>query len=136
MKKSDFESLDDHVQSRLVGSRLSYKEALDKAAEQVNLECFNESDVSLASEILANMAEVFMLWDNAPVRIAGSQIDGFIIKQVFEQVREEHVQLVIENLKRVETIISYKKSYIRTALYNSVFEIELHYTNRVKHDIG
>lgn len=124
------------VSSRLVSSRLSYAQALEKAKEQINLDCFRETDKPFASEILANIAEVFMLWDSTPVKIAGVQIDGYILKQIFEQLHEEHVQLVIDNFHKIDYIVNYKKAYIRTALYNSVFEIEAHYDNLVKHDLG
>lgn len=77
-----------------------------------------------------------MLYDSAPVKIAGDTLDGYIVKQVFEEIREEHVQLVIENYQRITYIVNYKKSYIRTALYNAVFEIEAHYTNLVNHDLN
>lgn len=77
-----------------------------------------------------------MIWDASPVKVAGEQIDGYIIKQVFAELKEEHVKLVIDNYRKIDYIVNYKKSYIRTALYNSVFEIEAHYTNLVRHDLG
>ncbi len=76
-----------------------------------------------------------MLYDSAPVKIAGDTLDGYIVKQVFKEIREEHVQLVIENYRKITYIVNYKKSYIRTALYNAVFESEAHYTNLVNHDL-
>ncbi len=140
MKKQDkqnyFSQEESQVKSRLVSSRLSFRQALEKAESQVNLECFRPTDRDFAREIISNMAEVFMLLDATPVKIAGEQIDGYIIKQVFEQVREDHVQLVIDNFRKVDYIVNYKKAYIRTALYNAVFELEAHYSNMVKHDLG
>lgn len=124
------------VSSRQVPHRLTFKEALEKARAQINIKCFRDMDREFANEIIMNIAEVFMLWDSSPVKVAGEQIDGYIIKQVFEELREEHVQLVIDNYQKIDYIINYKKSYIRTALYNSVFEIEAHYANLVRHDLG
>lgn len=133
---SFFSDGESQVKSRLVSSRLSYAQALEKAKGQIDLVYFRETDKPLAAEILANIAEVFMLWDATPVKIAGVQIDGYILKQIFEQLHEEHVQLVIDNFHKIDYIVNYKKAYIRTALYNSVFEIEAHYDNLVKHDLG
>lgn len=124
------------VSSRHVSSRLSFRQAIEKAKEQINIECFNLSDRAMVQEIISNIAEVYMLYDSAPVKIAGDTLDGYIVKQVFEEIREEHVQLVIENYQRITYIVNYKKSYIRTALYNAVFEFEAHYTNLVNHDLN
>lgn len=124
------------VSSRQVSSRLSFRQAIEKAKEQINIACFNPSDRAMVQEIISNIAEVYMLYDSAPVKIAGDTLDGYIVKQVFEEIREEHVQLVIENYQRITYIVNYKKSYIRTALYNAVFEIEAHYTNLVNHDLN
>lgn len=124
------------VSSRQVSSRLSFRQAIEKAKEQINIECFNLPDRAMVQEIISNIAEVYMLYDSAPVKIAGDTLDGYIVKQVFEEIREEHVQLVIENYQRITYIVNYKKSYIRTALYNAVFEIEAHYTNLVNHDLN
>lgn len=119
------------VASRPVSSRLSFKDALAKARAQINIDCFSEVDKSFANEIIFNIAEVYMLWDSAPVKIAGEQIDGYIIKQVFEELHEEHVKLVISNFSKVDYIVNYKKAYIRTALYNSVFEYTAYFENLV-----
>ena len=119
------------VPSRLVPSRLSFKDALAKARAQINIDCFSEADKSFANEIIFNIAEVYMLWDSAPVKIAGEQIDGYIIKQVFEELHEEHVKLVIDNFSKVDYVVNYKKAYIRTALYNSVFEYTAYFENLV-----
>lgn len=124
------------VSSRQVSPRLSFKEAVEKAKAQINIECFRLTDQDFAREILMNIAEIFMLWDESPVKIAGEQLDAYVVKQVFEQIREEHVQLVIDNYSKIGYIVNYKKSYIRTALYNAVFEYEAHYTNLVRHDLG
>lgn len=124
------------VPSRQVSHRLTFKEALEKARAQINIKCFSNTDREFANEIIMNIAEVFMIWDASPVKVAGEQIDGYIIKQVFAELKEEHVQLVIDNYRKIDYIVNYKKSYIRTALYNSVFEIEAHYTNLVRHDLG
>lgn len=119
------------VAPRPVSSRLSFKEALAKARTQINIDCFSDADKDFANEIIFNIAEVYMLWDSAPVKIAGEQIDGYIIKQVFEELHEEHVKLVIDNFSKVDYIVNYKKAYIRTALYNSVFEYTAHFDNLV-----
>ena len=124
-------SKESQVASRPVSSRLSFREALSKARAQINIDCFSEADKDFANEIIFNIAEVYMLWDSSPVKIAGEQIDGYILKQVFEELHEEHVKLVIDNFSRIDYYVNYKKAYIRTALYNSVFEYTAHFENLV-----
>lgn len=123
------------VTSGQVRERLSFREATERAHEQIDVRYFG-ADAAFASEIVANIAEVYMLSDDAPVRIGGEQLDGYVLKEVLSQLTEEHVQLVIDNYRAVTYEIKHKKSYIRTALYNSVFELEASVTNRVSRDMA
>lgn len=124
------------VKSGRVSPRLSFKEAIEKVRGQIDIACFGPTEKEFANEIIMIIAEIFMLRDDSEVKIGGEQLDAYIVKQVLEQVREDHVQLVIENFNKVEYIVNFKKTYIRTALYNAVFEIEAHYMNLVRHDLG
>lgn len=124
------------VSSCQVSSRLSFKDAIAKAKNQIDINSFRVSDRGMANEIISMIAEIYMLNDSIPIKIAGDMLDAYTVKQVFEEIREDHVQLVIDNYAKITYIVNYKKSYIRTALYNAVFEIESHYTNLVNCDMG
>ncbi len=141
MKNEDPKSVfqgknESHVTSSPVEPRLTFRQAREKARAQFNMGFFDANDKNLAEELISNIAEVYMLHDAAPVKIEGEQIDGYIIKQVFEELAEENLQLVIDNFRRVPYTINHVKSYIRTALYNSVFEYEAYYANRTASDMA
>ena len=131
-ENQSFQTPENQVSSRQVSSRLSFREAVEKVRDQIDVRSFHVTERDLAKEILNNIAEVYLLRDETQIRIAGEMLEAYVVKEVFEQLGAEHVQLVIENFKKVSHIVNYKRGYIRTALYNSVFEIEAHYLNQVK----
>ena len=131
-EKQSFQTPENQVSSRHVSSRLSFSEAVSKVRDQIDVRSFHVTQRDLAKEILNIIAEVYLLKDEAQIRIAGEMLEAYVVKEVFEQLDAEHVQLVIENFSKVERIVNFKRGYLRTALYNSVFEINAHYLNQVK----
>lgn len=104
--------------------RLPFEAALEVAKRQINVEAIELEYRPFAMEIIANVAEMYMLADSLPVRINGERLDAWTVKQIFSRVTEDHVRNVIASYCQVPYEIHAKKSYIRTALYNSVFELE------------
>jgi len=52
------------------------------------------------------------------------------VQEIYLKINNEHVRLVVSNFNNYVTQhIFNKKAYMRTALYNVVFEIEAHYVN-------
>ena len=49
---------------------------------------------------------------------------AFLVQEVFGLLRNEHARIVFDNFQNVSHHIFNKKAYLRTALYNVVFEIE------------
>ena len=104
--------------------RLPFEAALEAAKRQINVEAIEIEYRPFAMELIANIAEMYMMADSLPVRINGEQLDAWTVKQIFSRITEDHVRNVIASYCRVPYKIRSKKSYIRTALYNSVFELE------------
>lgn len=124
--------------SRIVPLRPSFREAISRAEKQVEYGIILHDGrlaPALAHEICMIIAEVYMMNPEHPIRISGEWLDGHVVQQVFGELTREHVEMVIEEFCRLTTDIRNKKMYLRTALYNSVFSISAHYTNRVNHDI-
>lgn len=117
-------------------SRPSFRDAIRHAETQIEIECFDEHEMEQAREICAIIAEVWLMRDDIPIRIAGEQLDSTLVKQVFQEITAAHVRLVIGNFNGVTGLIRNKRAYLRTALYNSVFELEAHYRNLVNHDFS
>lgn len=97
--------------------------------EQIDFDTFSVFEKTHADTFCLLMAEVTILPEDAIVNIGGVPIRAGEVAEVFGMVRKDHVQLVIENMKRVNYRIQSVKTYFRTALYNSVFEIDLRLTN-------
>lgn len=118
------------AQESHVSSRLSFNQAIEKVKAQINAECF-QSNWFFAEELFFIIAEVYMMNDDKPVIVAGENLEGYVVKQVFEQLREENLEFVMSNFQKMTHPISFKKAYLRTALYNSVFELTAHIENLI-----
>lgn len=121
--------------SRPVSSRPSLREALRRAERQIESEAFAESEAARVRELCFIIAEVYLMDRGGVIRISGEELDARLVQEVFEELRHEHVRMVLENFKNVTALVRYKKAYFRSALYHAVFELEAHYANLVSHDL-
>lgn len=120
--------------------RPSFQAVLEDVKRQVDYDCFGEMHSGYTDgrieEICKIIAEVQMLNPEGETEIAGEHLPVYMVQEVFRGLRFEHVELVSANYARITSLVHRKKAYIRTALYNSFFELGAHYTNQVKHDLG
>jgi hypothetical protein len=65
----------------------------------------------------------------AVIKINGSEMPIRLVQEVYEKLRNDHIQLVFNNFQNVTCKVYNKKAYLRTALYNAVFELESHFVN-------
>lgn len=122
-------------------SVMSMSEMVCEVKDQIEYECFARTDRE-TEEVCFIIAEVLMtethLEDGRPrkLKINGAPTNVDVVQEIFRKLTNGHVELVINNFKEITSKIYNKKAYLQTALYNSVFEFDLHYTNQVKHDFG
>ena len=119
--------------------RPSFRSAISRAEAQVEHRSLIEhwgKDARLVREICMIIAEVYMMDPDKPIRISGEWLDGHVVQQVFGELQSDHVGMVIEEFCRLNNEVRNKKAYLRTSLYNSVFSIDAHYTNRVNCDMS
>ena len=119
------------VKSSQVGS---YAEVLRRVKEQIEFDCIPESDKPQAEEICLIVAEALKLPPSIEMQIGGVKLPAEMVQEIYSRLRCEHVELVISNFGKANYTIHHKKTYLRTALYNSVFEFESHYANQVNAD--
>ncbi len=120
-------------------SRLSFSEAIGRVAEQVGYAdiCFDAGrECLLERELCAIIAEVYMLRPDREIRISGEWLDAEMVQSVFRELRREHIEAVATEFGRLTVEIRNKKAYLRTSLYNSVFTLSAHYTNKVNFDLS
>ena len=108
-------------------------DALGTVMSQVEYHCFadlrsNYTD-PLYKELCLIIAEVLVLSHDSPIKINGSAMPAKLVQEVYSRLNNDHVRLVFDNFHNVPNRIYNKKAYLRTALYNVVFEIESHFAN-------
>lgn len=122
-----------HVASGRVGI---FSDIVLEVENQIDLQCFSGNDFYIAKEFALIIAEVLLLDDETSIRIGGDTFSAYLVKEVYRKITHEHVELVIGSFEKIKYEIRYKKSYIRTALYNSVFEYEMSIVNTVRRILG
>lgn len=112
----------------------TFHEVFDDVKNRIEFDCFSQAERDSAEDICLIIAEVLKLPPNALVRIAGNNLPAEMVQAIYHRLSHEHIKLVFENFSRATYEIKHKKTYLRTALYNSVFEINAHYQNAVHKD--
>lgn len=115
--------------------RLSFQAVLEDVKRQVEYDRF-EDGCGQVEGICKIIAEVLKLNPEGEMKIEEERVPVSMVQEVFRELQFEHVQFTLKKYKSVTKLIRNKKAYIRTALYNSYFELEAHYTNLVNHDLG
>jgi len=109
---------------------------LDRVMLQVEYHCFIDLDSNhvdpLYKELCLIIAEVLVLDPNSVIKINGSNISVRLVKEVYSQIQNDHVDLVFINFNNVSHRVFNKRSYLRTALYNAVFENESQAVNDMR----
>lgn len=68
------------------------------------------------------------------IKISNELLEAYIVQEIFGELTLEHLILVRDNFQNQTELVKKKRAYLRNALYNSVFELQAHYTNLVNHD--
>ncbi len=119
--------------------RPSFGEAISRAERQVERDVIlhdRAAEPAMVREVCMIIAEVYMMDPEKPIRISGEWLDGHVVQEIFAELTRDHIVMVLSEFRRLTDDIRNKKAYIRTALYNSVFSISAHYTNRVHNDMA
>lgn len=118
-----------------MSARLSFREAFRRAAIQTELSLCNNSRADQMRELCYIIAEVYIINSDSKIAISDETLDAYLVQEIFSELRYQHLELVLENFNSKTEIVKNKRAYLRTALYNSIFEYESHYINLVKHDM-
>ena len=112
----------------------SFREVLAYVRDQIEIECYTEQDKPQAKEIALIIAEVYKLPAACEIQIAGNKLPAEMVQEIFARLSNDNVTEVIRHYKEARYEIKHTKTYIRTALYNSVFEFESRLDNEVRSD--
>ena len=81
------------------------------------------------------MVEVMVMPDQGKIRIAGEDKLVSLVKSQFMKLTHAHIEYVCLCLNKNTTKVGNIKSYLLTALYNSVLTINHYYQAEVNHDL-
>lgn len=101
---------------------------LQRVREQINFQHlvrdYELDEMKQINEFCSIIADVLTLPTKALIVIDGEQRYVATVQEVYKQLDERHIETVLENFNNIAYKIKNPKTYIRTALYNSYFELE------------
>ena len=107
-------------------------EIFAEVQKQIDYDSFLPEDRPLAREIALIISEIYRLPENADVRIGGITLSAGMVAEAYEQLGYSNIDIVIASFKKITYPVRSIKTYLRTALYNSVFELEARLENSVR----
>lgn len=122
--------------SQVKNSEKTLLQLFESVKTQIDYGHFDLTLRDQVRDIAMIIAEVYRLPASAAVRIDGNDLPAEMVAEVFGMITDEHVDYVLENIKTIRYQITHMKTYLRTALYNSVFEMEARTENEVRTDFG
>ena len=72
---------------------------------------------------------------HASFRINRTDVPGAVVRSAFAKITREHVEYVLDCIRKTETEITSIRSYLLTALYNAVLHMDIHIDAQVRHDM-
>ena len=105
-------------------ARPSFREAFRRAAEQTELHCCEEVCLDQMRELCYILAEVYIMDPGSKIKIENELMDAYLVQEIFSLLTFHHLDLVRKSFNAKTEPVRHKRAYLRTALYNSVFEYE------------
>jgi phosphotransferase system IIB component len=90
-------------------------------------------DKALIDNLVGIIVDVIST-ENSTVKIGEEIKPHAVVKSVYMKLNSDHIEHVVNKYKEQHHKITYKKAYLRTALYNAFLELDAHYTNAVRAD--
>ena len=117
-----------------IEQRNTYREII---RENISYECFRNDTPHAREEdeLVELMVEVMVMPDQGKIRIAGEDKLVSLVKSQFMKLTHAHIEYVCLCLNKNTTKVGNIKSYLLTALYNSVLTINHYYQAEVNHDL-
>lgn len=102
---------------------LSLMEIRDLFRDRINWLSFTGWERKRANELCLIIAEEYKKPDGLYEKINGELLPVELVQEVFMELDERHISSVLESFEKITYKISNPRAYLRTALYNSVFEL-------------
>lgn len=132
-EKNAFKGVDKQVLSSPV--KRTFRQVQKEVEERCEILALPRADIAKGRELAMIIAEVELLPPDARVRIDGNDLFAQMVADVFSELRHEHVEFVLDNLRNLKFRFFDAKTYVRTALYNSLFTVNLAIENMVQAEL-
>lgn len=117
------------------GVRPTFREAMSMAGKQIDIDSFcswgtkggwvQGPDYQLARTLCMVMAEIYMAAPRYVFYVGGIAMEAAQIREVYGELTFRHVEAVILKIRQSKgKTVKYQRPYLRTMLYNVVFEYE------------
>lgn len=114
------------------GQVMGFLDALEKARLQVEAYAFGEEDADMVETLCRNMATVYQMPKDTLITIGGEKKTAEQVAAVYSLIKHENIDHVITTFSEVNYRIKHLTTYLRTALYNSVFESSAFWENKFR----
>lgn len=118
------------------GQVLSFLDALETAKNQVEFYAFEKDDAELAEILCRIIATIYQLPKNKVVSIGGEKKTAEEVAAVYSLIKHENLEHIITTFCQIKYRVKHINTYLRTALYNSVFESAAFWENLVQSTRG
>ena len=104
--------------------RLSFSKLTEELEKSLGIEYINESDRALFKELCFIICEMLLKDPESVIKIDGEDISAGRVSEIYLMLERYNLECVMERYKKITYDVHRRKSYLRSALYNSVFESE------------
>lgn len=106
--------------------------------KNINYTCFENDwpyDIKMIDELIDLIVEIMTLPDAVTVRIGGVEKTAVLVKSQFMKLKKEHIEYVMNCLKKNTTKIANIRAYLLTTLYNAPLTMDSYYQAKVNYDL-
>ena len=102
--------------------------------EQIGYIAFREQQRPEVDELVELITDV-LCSSQASYRIGGAQFKSQIVRERLSGLEQQHIEYVLDCMKKNTTKVRNIRGYLLTALYNAPTTIEHYYQSAVQHDL-
>lgn len=101
---------------------------------EIEMQYVNLNDKIFALKIVKILED--MLKAKSDIEISGEKYSTEFLLERFEHLEFGHIEFIVNKFNEVDYEIKNQTKYIRTMLFNSITEMELHYQNQYLRTMG
>lgn len=121
-------------QNGTMTDRTVQEEAVRNNIDYPSLMIRNPYNVDRINEMVAIMADVMMMPDNAEITVGGNQLSAGVVKSQLQRLESNHIEYVLDSMSGSAAPIRNIHGYLLTALYRAPLTLHNHYAAQVACD--